>query len=243
MQIKLENTGNKVQDPQDIYEIIQRVFYQKKGEVDLHKEHFWVLCLNKSLKILALELVGIGSKDRVIADPGDVFRLPLYKSSSYVVLAHNHPSGSLKPSDSDMELTNRLMKAGDILDVKVIEHVIVTDKSYFSFHNNGLIDKLEMDTSYALSFIYEKKMTRKMEALKKEVEKQKKAIRLEGKKEGIQEGKKLGEARGIEKGKKEIARNLIAQGVDLKIIQASTELSAQQIVRLKNQIKQLTNNH
>ena len=225
MQIKLENTGNKVQDPQDIYEIIQRVFYQKKGEVDLHKEHFWVFCLNKSLKILALELVGIGSKDRVIADPGDVFRLPLYKSSSYVVLAHNHPSGSLKPSDSDMELTNRLMKAGDILDVKVIEHVIVTDKSYFSFHNNGLIDKLEMDTSYALSFIYEKKMTKKMEKLKAEVER---------------EGKKR-ELAGIKKGKQEIARNLILQGVDLKIIQASTGLSAQQIVRLKNQIKQLTN--
>ena len=125
------------------------------------------------------------------------------------------------------------MKAGDILDIKVIEHVIVTPNSYFSFRSNGLIEKLEMDTTYALSFIYEKKMKRKMEELKKDVEKERK----KGKLEGIKEGKEKGEEIGIEKGKKEekveIAKQMLVKGMDVQTIQELTGLSPQWIGRIK----------
>ena len=196
MKIHVENAEHiNIQDPRDIWEIIQRIFYQKKDEVDLMKEHLWAFSLNKARKILNIELVSMGSKDRTIIDPGDIFRVPLYKSSSYVILVHNHPSGRLKPSDADIEITNKIMKAGDILDIPVIDHVIVSDKSFFSFELTGLIEQLQMDNKYALTFVYKKKMERKMEELKKSVERQKKESRIEGLKEG--------EEKGIIKGKKE----------------------------------------
>lgn len=234
MDIKVENAENiKLQDPEDTFAIIQKVFYEKKNEVDLMKEHFWAISLNKALKILNLELVSIGCKDRTLADPGDVFRVPLYKSSSYVILVHNHPSGSLKPSDADIDLTNKLMKAGEILDVKVIDHVIVTEKSYFSFEAAGLIDQLQLDNKYALTFVYKKKMERKMEELKQSVEKQKKEIRLAGKQEGIEEGLK----KGKKEEKKEIARQMLIDGESIEKIIKYTGLSRQWIGRIKNEVE------
>ena len=86
MKIEVQNADKiKVQNPADTFEIIQKIFYQKKDEVDLMKEHFWSISLNNDMKILAIELVSIGCKDRVIADPGDVFRIPLYKWSNLSV--------------------------------------------------------------------------------------------------------------------------------------------------------------
>ena len=191
MKINVENEEHiNIQDPRDIWEIIQRIFYQKEGEVDLMKEHLWAFSLSKAHKILNIELVSMGSKDRTIADPGDIFRVPLYKSSSYVILVHNHPAGVLKPSQADIDLTNKLIKAGDILDIKVIDHVIVSDKSFFSFELTGLIEQLQMDNKYALTFVYKKKMERKMEELKKSVEREKKKFGIQKKKEGKKEGLK-----------------------------------------------------
>lgn len=236
MQISLDSTRERIQEAQDIHEIIQRVFYQKKGELDLHKEHFWVFSLNKIFKILNLELVSMGSKDRTIADPGEVFRFPLYKSSSYVILVHNHPSGSLKPSEADIKLTNRLMKAGDILNVKVIDHVIVTEKSYFSLRDNGIIEKLEFNTEYALNFIYEKKMKRKMEDLKKEVEKERDKGKLEGLREGKLEGRQEGKREGMKQRNVEIARAMLREGEGTEKIIKYTGLSRQWIGRIKSNL-------
>ena len=93
----------KMQAPQDIYEVIHKIFYQQKDKVDLMKEHLWAFSLSNAMNIINLELVSIGTKNRTIADPGDVFRVPLYKSSCYVALVHNHPSGSLEPSKADLD--------------------------------------------------------------------------------------------------------------------------------------------
>ena len=237
MNIDLKEVDKRVvEDPQDIFEIIQLIFY-KREEVDLTKEHLWAVSLNKARKIVAIELVSMGSKDRTIADPGDVFRIPLYKSASKLILVHNHPSGILKPSDSDMDLTNRLMKAGDILDIEVMDHIIVTERSFFSFQDNGLIEKLEVDTKYALSYIYERKMGKKLNQLKEDVEKaKKKGIQIgrqEGKKEGIEEGIK----KGAKEEKIEIAYGLFSFGVDAKIVKESTGLSDYWITRIKNDIE------
>ena len=226
MKIDIENAEKiKVSHPEDIFEIIQKIFYQKKDAVDLMKEHFWVFSVNTAMKILALELVSIGSKNRTIADPGDVFRIPLYKSSSYAILVHNHPSGSLKPSDADIEITNKLMKAGDILDIKVIDHVIVTEKSYFSFEKARLIEQLREDNKYALTFVYKKKMERKMEELKASVEREKKAILFKGRKEG-------------EKSKvREIAKQMLLEGESTQKIMKYTGLTKQWIGRIKSELE------
>jgi len=239
MKIEIENGDNiKVQHPEDTFEIIQKIFYQKKDAVDLMKEHLWTISLNRAMKILAIELVSIGCKDRTIADPGDVFRVPLYKSSSYVILVHNHPSGNLRPSDADMDLTNRLIKAGEILDVKIIDHVIVTNRSFYSFQEHGLIEKLELDSKYALSFIYEKRVAKRFKELKVEVEKERKKGKLAGIKIGEERGLKKGEEKGIKKGKIEIAREMLLKDMDSKIIQELTGLSRQWIGRFKKEIDQ-----
>ncbi len=237
MHIDIENAGKiAIYNGYDVFEIMQKIFYNnKKEEADLMKEHFWTFSLNKRHKIMNIELVGIGSKDRVIADPGDVFRVPIYKSASYVVLVHNHPSGGLTPSKTDIDHTNRLMKAGDILNIRVIEHVIMSSRSYYSFKESGLIEKLELDTSYALSFIYEKRMKEKLEGLKLEVEKKTREIkkrRTEGEKR-----EKKGEEKGAKQQKQEIARKMISKNIDLKLIQEVTGLSSQWVGRLKREIE------
>ena len=238
MKVEVENAENiKVQHPQDTYEIIRKIFYDRHDEVDLMKEHFWTISLNKALKILAIELVSIGCKDRSIADPGDVFRVPLYKSSSYVVLVHNHPSGSLKPSEADLELTNRLIKAGEILDIEVIDHIIVTKHSFYSLEESGHIEKLKWDTKYALSFIYEKKVAKRMEQLKAEVEKERKKGELAGMKKGKQEGEKIGLEKGEKKRNVEIARAMLSKGMDVTTIRELTGLSRQWIGRMKSELE------
>ena len=102
----------KVQSAQDTYDILQKIFFQRHEEVDILKEHFWAIALNKGLKILCIELVSMGSNSRVIASAQEIFRLPLYKSANQVVLVHNHPSGTLKPSEADIDITNKLIQAG-----------------------------------------------------------------------------------------------------------------------------------
>ena len=85
------------------------------------------------------------------------------------------------------------MKAGQLLDIPVIEHVIVTQRSFFSFRMAGMIDKLNLDTKYALTFVYKKQMEQKMEELKASVEREKRAIGIQKRKEGKLEFTKEGE--------------------------------------------------
>ena len=237
MRIAFTNSDKiAVYSAQDIFTIIQHIFYEKKDKADLMQEHFWTFALNKARKILNIELIGMGCRDRVIADPGDVFRVPLYKSSSYVILVHNHPSGSLHPSKEDIDLTNRLMKAGDILRISVIEHVIVTQTSYFSFQHSGLIDKLDLDSKYTLRFIHEKKIKTKMEQLEAQIEKEHKKGKVEGIKQGEKKGLEKGKVEGAKAEKKEIARQMLLDGEPVEKIKKWTGLTHQWIGRLKSEI-------
>ena len=73
-----------------------------------------------------------------VADPKKIFKMALELSTSSIILAHNHPSGTLKPSDADKTLTQKLKNAGDNLDIKVLDHIIVTEKAYFGFADENL---------------------------------------------------------------------------------------------------------
>ena len=163
--IDLEN--KKIQSGQDAYEIIRKIFFERHEKSDFLKEHFWAIALNKGSAILCVELVSIGSNGRVIVSPSEVLRVPIYKGASRLVLAHNHPSGTLKPSDSDLDTTNRLIQAALLVDVEIIDHVIVTERSYYSFRDGGLIEKLRWNNKYALSFVREKQVEKQMEMNRK----------------------------------------------------------------------------
>ena len=233
MEIKIRETSS-IQSSQDTFDIIQRIFYKRHKKVDLHKEHFWTIAMNRSLKILCVELVSIGSNSQTLAEPQEIFRLPIYKHASRVVLIHNHPSGSLQPSESDLDTTNRLIQAGLIFGIKVVDHVITTKHSYFSFMDNGLIEKLRWDRKYALTFIRDKQVAEEVEKIKSESKQYQKAARKEGKLEGIKEGV----VKGAKAEKREIAKSMLIKGMDAHLIEEITGLSPSWIDNLKAEMEQ-----
>jgi DNA repair protein RadC len=106
---------------------------------DLTHEEFWVMYLNRANKILASENISKGGITGTIADGRLIFTRALEFRSTGIILAHNHPSGSLKPSNQDIDLTKKLKTAGQILDIVVLDHIIVSDQGYFSFADEGLL--------------------------------------------------------------------------------------------------------
>lgn len=106
---------------------------------DLPHEEFWVLFLNRANKLLAKNRVSQGGISGTVIDTRLIMKMALEKLASSIILCHNHPSGNTQPSEADIEITHKLAKAGKIMDVPVLDHIIVTDKSYLSFADEGLL--------------------------------------------------------------------------------------------------------
>ncbi len=104
---------------------------------DLLHEEFWVLYLNNSCKVIYKSQLSKGGITGTIVDIRMVFKIALEQNATFVVLAHNHPSGDPNPSPEDFKITKKLQNAGEIVDVKVLDHVIVSDKSYYSFADDS----------------------------------------------------------------------------------------------------------
>lgn len=103
----------------------------------LKVEQFWVLLLNQANKVLAKHNISQGGITATVVDPKIVFQIALKENATSIILAHNHPSGNLKPSQADISLTEKLKKAGEFLDLKVLDHLIVTQSDYYSFADEG----------------------------------------------------------------------------------------------------------
>ncbi|MCK0130674.1 DNA repair protein RadC [Flavobacteriaceae bacterium F08102] len=106
---------------------------------DLNHEEFWVLYLNNSNKIIYKCQLSRGGITGTLVDIRLVFKQALERGAVGMVLCHNHPSGTLKPSKADRELTQKIAAAGRTLDIKVLDHLIITEKAYFSFADSNLI--------------------------------------------------------------------------------------------------------
>ena len=102
-------------------------------------EEFHVLLLKRSNDVLAELKISSGGLTGTVADPKIIFGKSLALGAAAIVLVHNHPSGNSKPSQSDINLTNNLVKAGKFLDLPVLDHIIIAGKSYISFTDSGLI--------------------------------------------------------------------------------------------------------
>jgi DNA repair protein RadC len=107
--------------------------------VDLNHEEFWMLLLGRSSKVLGKELVSKGGLSNTIADPKIIFGTALQYQATGIILVHNHPSGNLKPSSSDIELTKKLTSAGRLLEIQVLDHLIIADSGYMSFADESLL--------------------------------------------------------------------------------------------------------
>ena len=122
----------KITSSKKVFEIMQPIM----GE--LPHEEFWVLYLNNSNKVLSKSQQGKGGITGTMVDVRLVFKAALELGATAVILCHNHPSGSLTPSDADKQLTKKLKLAGDSLDVKVLDHLIITETKYYSFADEGI---------------------------------------------------------------------------------------------------------
>lgn len=106
---------------------------------ELPHEEFWILYLNNSNKIIKSERLSKGGITGTLVDVRLVYKEALQTGATAIILAHNHPSGTLKPSQPDIQLTKKLKAAGENLDIKVLDHLIVTEKAYFSFADENLL--------------------------------------------------------------------------------------------------------
>jgi len=124
--------------PEDIYSIMQQILL-RENRVGREKEHFWVIGLSVINKISYIELVSLGSISAAIVTPLEVFNLAVRKKSPRIILVHNHPSGSLKPSSTDKEITKNIAAGAKTLTIDVLDHLIISEENYFSFAESHLL--------------------------------------------------------------------------------------------------------
>lgn len=106
---------------------------------DLDHEQFWILLLNRANHLINPLHISTGGMSGTVADSKVIFKKALEHKASAIILAHNHPSGNRKASRADIQLTEQLSKAGKLLDISVLDHIIVADKNYFSFADEGMM--------------------------------------------------------------------------------------------------------
>lgn len=203
MDIKLtEQEKIKILNSDDIYGIMQKILL-RESKIDQNREHFWVIGLANNNRILFIELISLGTINATLVEPMEVFSLALQKRAVKIILCHNHPSGELTPSENDKNLTDRLIQVGIIVNTHVIDHLIISDKSYLSFADAGLLQELAKSTKYVPKYVLEQRL--KKEA--SEIAEKNKAI--------------------------EIAKSLKRKGVDTDTIADSTGLTIEEVEKLR----------
>lgn len=126
----------KITGSKDAYEVLSKYWDQNKIEF---VEQFKVLLLNRGNKVLGICEVSSGTSTGTVADPKSIFVAALKGNACAVILAHNHPSGNLNPSQADINLTKDMVAAGKFLHIPVLDHIIITSETYYSFADEGLL--------------------------------------------------------------------------------------------------------
>jgi DNA repair protein RadC len=192
----------KILNADDLYDIMQRILL-RENKIDKNREHFWVAGLENNHRLLFIELISLGTVNKTFAEPMEVFSLALQKRAVKIVLIHNHPTGELKPSDSDKDLTDRLIQVGIIVNTEVVDHLIITEKSYLSFEDTGLMEQLKKSTKWVPAY-------KEQERMKKEI-----ASSAERKKA------------------MEIAKELLKREISVEEIVAITKLMEEEVRKIK----------
>jgi len=138
MNIKISDKTLKGDCPPAISKIMRDIL-KTEDENDRLKEHFWSIGLNARNIVIYVELVSLGTLNASLVHPREVFRFAIQKSVCSIILSHNHPSGEARPSEDDLKLTKRLIDAGEILGIEVLDHIIITENDFFSMKESELI--------------------------------------------------------------------------------------------------------
>ncbi len=126
----------KITKSSDIFELWTHIWNPLTMEV---REEFKVLLLNRGNRVLGVYHASIGGITGTVADPRLIILAALKANAVSIILAHNHPSGELKPSNEDERLTQKIVEAGRYLDIRILDHLILSTESYFSFADQGLL--------------------------------------------------------------------------------------------------------
>jgi DNA repair protein RadC len=192
----------KILTSDDIFGIMQKILLREQ-KIDQDREHFWIIGLANNLRLLFVELIGLGTVNKVLVDPMEVFSFALQKRAVKIMLCHNHPSGELKPSVADKDTTDRMIQVGRIVNTPVLDHLIISDKSYVSFGNMGLMEELAKSTKYVPAYELVDRIRAKSLAI------------------------------GEKHGRIEIAKELKRDGLDVESIARLTKLSIEEINELR----------
>jgi DNA repair protein RadC len=171
MTIKLTK-AQKIQilNGKDVYKIMKEILL-RENKIDRNKEHLWIISLSNSNRILLIELVALGTVRQVQIDPMEVFSFALQKRAVKIMLVHNHPSGTLKPSPTDALMTDKMQAIGTFLNVPLIDHIIISERGYFSFEESGLLADLVKQGNFDITFDKKEQLVKKVKKLEKELSK------------------------------------------------------------------------
>lgn len=128
-----DKTLVKISSSKDAYALF------KPELTDLAHEEFWILLLNKANRVMAKQHISKGGLAMTVVDPKSIFKVALEQSAASIILGHNHPSGNLSPSDADIKITRKLIAAGKLLELPVLDHLILTDNSFMSMADEDLM--------------------------------------------------------------------------------------------------------
>ena len=136
MNIDIKNPEVQLTDPSQVAQIFRDILATEIW-TDQEKEHLWVIGIDTSNRIKYIELVSMGILDQVPAHPREIFRFAIFNAVNQIILIHNHPGYSLTPSIEDNNLTEKIKKSGDILSIKLKDHIIVGKNGHYSYLENG----------------------------------------------------------------------------------------------------------
>ncbi len=128
-------TGSPCRSSDDVQRLARSIF----DTLDADKEHFVLLTMNNKNRVNGFKVVSTGSLTASLVHPREVWRAALHLCAAAVVFVHNHPSGDPAPSAEDQEITRRLKETGDMLGIRVLDHVVLGDDRFYSFSDRGLL--------------------------------------------------------------------------------------------------------
>jgi DNA repair protein RadC len=129
---RIRPEGLRISFPPDVLPLIRHF-------ADRRQEHFICVSLNGANEVIATRVVSVGLVNKTQVHPREVFADPITDRASAVIVAHNHPSGSLEPSKEDIDITAQLKSAGEILGIRLLDHIVFNQKGYYSFLEKGLV--------------------------------------------------------------------------------------------------------
>jgi len=125
-------TRRKIKSPADILPVVSHY-------ADRKQEHFLTVSLNGAHEVIGVQVVSVGLVNRTLVHPREVYAEPLVERAAAVIVAHNHPSGNVEPSEEDFEITGRLKEAGEVLGIPLLDHIIFGTRGYYSFLEDGKV--------------------------------------------------------------------------------------------------------